>query len=62
MPFKRKKQTPLIILSVLLVILLLVYTIRIYNIQIIRADDYSSAKGSTSVRKAVSSSSIPLKP
>ena len=53
MPFKRKKQTPLIILSVLLVILLLVYTIRIYNIQIIRADDYSSAKGSTSVRKAV---------
>lgn len=53
MPFKRKRQTPLIILSILLVILLLIYTLRIYNIQIIRADDYSSAAGSTSVRKAV---------
>ena len=53
MPFKRKKQTPLIILSILLVILLLTYTLRIYNIQIVRADDYSSAAGSTSVRKAV---------
>lgn len=53
MPFKRKRQTPLIILSTLLAVLILVYTLRIYNIQIIRADDYSSAKGSTSVRKAV---------
>lgn len=53
MPFKRKRQTPLIVLSFFLAILLLVYTLRIYNIQLVRADDYSSAKGSTSVRKAV---------
>ena len=53
MPFKRKRQTPLIILSIFLAALLFVYTFRIYSIQIMRADDYSSAKGSTSIRRAV---------
>lgn len=54
MPFKRKHQTTLTVLSVLLVLVLLLYTFRIYSIQIINSTQYSSlAKGSTAVRKSV---------
>ena len=53
MPFTRKRQTALTVLSVLLVLLILAYTARIYSIQIINGDKYSSNRGSTSVRTAV---------
>ncbi len=54
MPFTRKHQTTLTVLSILMVIVLLVYTARIYSIQIINSDKYSSnAKGSTASRTAV---------
>ncbi len=54
MPFKRKHQTTLTVLSILLVIILVLYTARIYSIQIINSSKYSSnAKGSTASRTAV---------
>lgn len=54
MPFKRKHQTTLTVLSILLVIVLLIYTARIYSIQIINSSKYSSnVKGSASSRTAV---------
>ena len=54
MPFKRKHQTTLTVLSILLILVLILYTARIYSIQIINSEKYSSyAKGSTSSRTAV---------
>ena len=54
MPFKRKHQTTLTVLSIFLVLVLIIYTARVYSIQIINADKYSSAaKGSASSRTAV---------
>ena len=54
MPFKRKHQTALTILSLLLAIVLIIYTARVYSIQIINSEKYSSnAKGSTASRTAV---------
>lgn len=54
MPFKKKHQTTLTVLSVLLVIILILYTARIYSIQVINASQYSAmSHGSTSVKKSV---------
>lgn len=54
MPFTKKRQTALIVLSLLLALLIAVYTGRIYSIQIVNAFKYSSAaNGSTAVRTAV---------
>lgn len=54
MPFTKKHQTTLTVLSVLLVIVMVLYTARIYSIQIVNSDKYSSnAKGSTASRTAV---------
>ncbi len=54
MPFKRKHQTALTVLSILLVLVLILYTIRIYSIQIINSDKYSSnVKGSSASRTAI---------
>lgn len=54
MPFTKKRQTALNILSVILVLVLLLYTARIYYIQVLNADKYSSAaKGSAATRTSV---------
>lgn len=54
MPFTKKRQTALTVLSVILVIVLLVYTARLYSIQVINAKKYSSAaKGGTIIRTSV---------
>jgi len=53
MPFNKKRQVPLIVLSILLAILILVYGVRIYYIQILKSDKYSSVAGSTSSLTAV---------
>lgn len=54
MPFTKKHQTTLTVLSIILVIVMILYTARIYSIQIVNYDKYSSnAKGSTASRKAV---------
>ena len=54
MPFKRKPETTLTVLSILLVLVLILYTVRVYSIQVINADKYSSnAKGSSASRTAV---------
>lgn len=53
MPFKRDKQTSITVLAVILVIVLILYTARIYSLQIINASKYSSVAGSTTVRTAV---------
>ena len=54
MPFKKKHQTTLTVLSIILILVLILYTARIYSIQIINSTKYSSlAQGSTAVRKAV---------
>ena len=54
MPFRKKHQTSLTVLSILLVIVLIIYSARIYSIQIINSAKYSSsAKGSTASRTAV---------
>ena len=54
MPFTKKHQTTLTVLSVILVIVMVLYTARIYSIQIANSDKYSSnAKGSTASRTAV---------
>lgn len=51
MPFTKKRQTALTVLSILLILILLFYTARIYSIQVINADKYSSAaKGSATTR------------
>lgn len=54
MPFTKKHQTTLTVLSILLALVLVLYTARIYSIQILNSDKYSSnAKGSTASRTAV---------
>lgn len=53
MPFTRKRQTPIIVLSVLLVLLVILYSVRVYYIQIKNADKYSSISGSTTALSAV---------
>ena len=53
MPFKRDRQTSLTVLSVILIIAMLIYTVRIYSLQIVNASKYSSVAGSTTVRTAV---------
>ncbi len=54
MPFKRKHQTTLTVLSIILILVLLLYTVRIYSIQIVNSSKYSSlTQGSTAVRKSV---------
>jgi len=53
-PFTKKRQTALTVLSILLIIILILYVARIYSIQIVNADRYSSAaKGSASTRVSV---------
>lgn len=53
MPFKRKRQTQLTLLSILLILVIIAYTARICSLQIINASKYSSVAGSTAVRTAV---------
>ena len=54
MPFTRKHQAKLTVLSILLAAVIAVYSVRIYNVQIINADKYSSnALGSSSTRTAI---------
>lgn len=54
MPFQRKSQIKLTVLSVLLAVALIVYTARMYSIQIVNADKYSDMHdGATSVRTSV---------
>ncbi len=54
MPFTKKHQTTLTVLSIILALVLILYTARVYSIQITNADKYSgSVKGSSSLRKAV---------
>ncbi len=54
MPFTKKHQTTLTVLSILLVLIIILYTARIYSIQIVNSSKYSSnAQGSTSSRTAV---------
>ena len=54
MAFTKKRQTALTVLSVLLTLILIFYTARIYYIQVMNADKYSSAaKGSATTRVSV---------
>ncbi len=54
MPFTKKRQTALNVLSVLLALVLILYVARIYSLQVVNADKYSSAaKGSATVRTSV---------
>ncbi len=53
MPFKRDRQISLTVLSVILIIAMLIYTVRIYSLQVVNASKYSSVAGSTTVRTAV---------
>ncbi|MBR5472639.1 MAG: penicillin-binding protein [Clostridia bacterium] len=54
MPFTKKHQSSLTVLSILLVIVLVLYSARVYSIQIINSSKYSSnAKGSSASRTAV---------
>ncbi len=53
MPFKRKHQTALTVLSVLLIVMMLLYTVRIYSLQIVNASDYKVSSDSVSTRRAV---------
>ena len=54
MPFNKKHQTTLTVLSIILALVLILYSARIYSIQIINASKYSSnTKGSTASRTAV---------
>ncbi len=53
MPFNKKRQTPLIILSILLVLVIIIYSVRIFSIQVLNHEKYSSVAGSATVRTAV---------
>ncbi len=51
MPFKKKSHYQLTILSVLLVIILLLYTGRVYSMQIVNPEKYTGkADGATATR------------
>lgn len=53
MPFPKKRQFTLSLLSILLILVVLLYTARIYFIQVITADEYKSLARGASVRTAV---------
>ena len=53
MPFTKKRQTALNVLSTLLAAVLILYTARIYSLQIINASKYSTTKGGTTARISV---------
>lgn len=53
MPFNKKRQVPLAVLSILLILLIIAYTARIYYIQVKKSDEYSSVAGSTSMLTTV---------
>lgn len=54
MPFKKKSQTQLTVLSVILVIVMLFYTTKIYSLQVSNADKYADKNdGAASVLTAV---------
>ena len=54
MPFTKKHQTTLTVLSIMLSLVLILYTARVYSIQIINAHLYTNnVKGSASTRTAV---------
>ena len=54
MPFQKKSQTQLTILSVLLVLVILLFTARIYSIQIVNASQFTDKNdGAASVMTAV---------
>ena len=54
MPFKKKAQTPLIVLSLILVVVILLFSVRTYSIQIKNAEKYTDKNdGAVSVLKSV---------
>lgn len=54
MPFKRKSHYQLTVLSVLLVVVLLLYTVKVYSMQIINPEKYTGkADGATATRTSV---------
>ena len=53
MPFQKKKQVPLTVLAILLCVVVLLYTARIYYVQVISADRYKSLSRGATVRSAV---------
>lgn len=54
MPFKKKSQIQLTVLSVILIISIVFYAARIYSIQIVNAEEYTDKNdGATAVRTAV---------
>ncbi len=54
MPFKKKSQIQLTVLSVILIIAILLFSIRIYSIQVTNADEFTDkSDGATSVITAV---------
>ncbi len=54
MPFKRKSQTQLTVLSIILIIAILLYTIRIYSLQVTNASKYAEkSDGAANVLTAV---------
>lgn len=54
MPFKRKNQTELTVLSIILIVVILFYTVRVYGLQIRNADKYTDKNdGAASVLTAV---------
>ncbi|MBR7071661.1 MAG: hypothetical protein IKI29_05840 [Clostridia bacterium] len=53
MPFQRKRQTSLAVLSVLLILVVFIYTVRLYFIQTVTADAYKSLSRGASARSAV---------
>ena len=54
MPFKKKSQTQLTVLSVLLIAVILLFTIRAYSIQVANASEYTDkSDGAASVLTSV---------
>lgn len=54
MPFKKKNQYQLSVFAILLVIVILLYSVRIYSIQVVNAEKYTDKNnGAASVRTAV---------
>ena len=54
MPFKKKKQYQLSVFAILLVIAILLYSVRIYSLQVVNAEKYTDKNnGAASVRTAV---------
>ncbi len=54
MPFKRKSQTQLTVLSIVLAIAILIYSANIYLVQVVNAGEYTNKNdGATSARTAV---------